>query len=172
MTQKPPVSETTTSKPQETTSNPQPSTSKPEPSPPKSEASPPKSEGSTSKPEASNSKPLEDVLTALFEDQPIKLKENSTADKEKVNSNDQSTTSTTAKPMKLEEIISPGKIKVQIIEAPLHMSPVPGEEMGVGHNTNAMSQSAEILLPRKCASGFTRDTKGRCRRVRKPSGSL
>lgn len=75
---------------------------------------------------------------------------------------------------KLEDMISPGKIKVQIIEAPMgSMGPVPGEEYNVGqvNDGNALSQSSGVLHTRKCGSGFTRDQKGRCRRVRKPGGS-
>lgn len=80
---------------------------------------------------------------------------------------------TTVKVDKFEEIISPGKIKVQILETPMNMSPVPGEEMISGQNEaiNSVPQSGEVMHVRKCVSGFTRDQKGRCRRVRKPGSS-
>ncbi|XP_066260485.1 uncharacterized protein [Euwallacea similis] len=71
------------------------------------------------------------------------------------------------------ESMTPGKIKVQIVEAsgPVLGSPppavgiVPGEEMQHGGTTILES---EVSNYRKCANGFTKDKKGRCRRVRRP----
>lgn len=165
MTQKPLLPGTSTSKPIESNSKPQPqpSTSKPDPNSSKPESS-------TQVPVITTSKPLEEVV---LEEKPLKNKGNNTAENEKTGLNDGSTTSTTAQPVKSEDIISPGKIKVQIIQTPVNLSPMTGEELNLGQNKdlNVLSQNAEIIIPRKCASGYARDQKGRCRRLRKPAGS-
>lgn len=57
---------------------------------------------------------------------------------------------------------SPDKIKVQIIEEPNPI--VPSDDMG----TATVPALGEVLHYRKCASGYARDKRGRCRRVRKP----
>ncbi|KAJ8968538.1 hypothetical protein NQ317_002620 [Molorchus minor] len=62
-----------------------------------------------------------------------------------------------------DETNSPGKIKVQIIETPV--SVIPGEEV---HEQNA-TVPGEIVQLRRCAQGFARDKKGRCRRLRRPN---
>ncbi|XP_050504280.1 uncharacterized protein LOC114333331 [Diabrotica virgifera virgifera] len=74
-----------------------------------------------------------------------------------------SNSSTTQKTAKLDD--SPGKIKVQIIETPIRMSVVPGEDV----EQNETLPQGEILQLRRCATGFTRDKRGRCRRVRRPA---
>ncbi|XP_072388347.1 uncharacterized protein [Diabrotica undecimpunctata] len=74
-----------------------------------------------------------------------------------------SNSSTTLKSGKLDD--SPGKIKVQIIETPVRMSVVPGEDV----DQNETLPQGEILQLRRCATGFTRDKRGRCRRVRRPA---
>lgn len=72
-------------------------------------------------------------------------------------------TTTTQRSTRLEE---PGKIKVQIIEMPASAGKVPGEDT---HEQSEVNPQGDILHVRKCASGFSRDKRGRCRRVRKPS---
>lgn len=74
-------------------------------------------------------------------------------------------TSSTEKSTRLEE---PGKIKVQIIEFPVADSAVPGEDV---HEKGEVVPQGEILQLRKCATGFTRDKRGRCRRVRRPGST-
>ncbi|XP_066155974.1 uncharacterized protein [Euwallacea fornicatus] len=81
----------------------------------------------------------------------------------------------TASPLLPIESMTPGKIKVQIVEAPgsvLGSPPpavgiVPGEEIQHGGTTIL---EGEVSNYRKCANGFTRDKAGRCRRIRKPGG--
>lgn len=162
MTQQPLLPGTSASKPIESNSKPQPSTSKPDPSSSKPESS--------TKVPVTTSKPLQEVV---FEEKPLKNKGNNTVENEKTSSNDESATSTTAQPVKLEDIISPGKIKVQIIQTPMNSNPMTGEELNLEQNKdlNVLSQNSEIVIPRKCASGYARDPKGRCRRLRKPAGS-
>lgn len=125
----------------------------------------------TSKPLLGSTKPPQNELSTT--EDPSKNKENSTMINNDKNTTAEATSTTTAKTEKLEEIISPGKIKVQILETPVSMSLVPGEELTQPQSNvvNSMTQTSEVLHVRKCASGFTRDQKGRCRRVRKPSGS-
>lgn len=134
----------------------QPNTYKPEPSTITSEPS-------TTKPEPSTPKPLPEAQKVV-EETPV---ENQVKDKEVI-------PSSTVGIQNLEDIISPGKIKVQIIEAPMgSLGPVPGEELNVGqiNDGSPISQNAGVIHARKCVSGFTRDAKGRCRRVRKPGAS-
>ncbi|XP_050305037.1 uncharacterized protein LOC126742428 [Anthonomus grandis grandis] len=66
------------------------------------------------------------------------------------------------------------KIKVQIVEGPgpslgnnlLPLGIVPGEDV---QSDSGEVLQGEIASYRKCASGFSRDKKGRCRRLRKPA---
>ncbi|CAH2001935.1 unnamed protein product [Acanthoscelides obtectus] len=69
----------------------------------------------------------------------------------------------------------PGKIKVQIIETPVAdqaISIIPGEEEQPSSvdsdSTNESVPQGDMVHIRKCAQGYTRDKKGRCRRLRKP----
>ncbi|XP_044271114.1 uncharacterized protein LOC123015449 [Tribolium madens] len=57
---------------------------------------------------------------------------------------------------------SPDKIKVQIINESNPIVPI--DDMGTG----TAPTLGEVLHYRKCASGYARDKRGRCRRVRKP----
>ncbi|KAF7285738.1 hypothetical protein GWI33_010157 [Rhynchophorus ferrugineus] len=72
---------------------------------------------------------------------------------------------------------TPGKIKVQILGSPSaamgELSPpagiVPGEDIQSDFGEDILH--GEIASFRRCSAGFSRDKKGRCRRVRKPSNS-
>nr|CAI5842601.1 unnamed protein product [Callosobruchus analis] len=69
----------------------------------------------------------------------------------------------------------PGKIKVQIIETPVAdqaASAIPGEEeqqSGDSDGTSESTPQGEMVHIKKCAQGYARDKKGRCRRLRKPT---
>ncbi|XP_060529129.1 mucin-5AC [Cylas formicarius] len=74
--------------------------------------------------------------------------------------------SSTMKPSSTEEPLSmtPGKIKVQILASPgdlstSHTGLVPGEG----------TEEGDVL--KRCAAGYSRDKKGRCKRVRRPAYS-
>lgn len=72
------------------------------------------------------------------------------------------------------ESMTPGKIKVQILEAPAHsvevssppLGVIPGEDVQADTTTGILQ--GELASYRKCAAGFSRDKKGRCRRIRRP----
>lgn len=70
-----------------------------------------------------------------------------------------------------EYSLNSGKIKVQILETPVlpAVGIVPGEDVGPSQDN---LPSGEVVHYRRCASGFTRDKKGRCRRVRRPNGAI
>ncbi|CAH1374801.1 unnamed protein product [Tenebrio molitor] len=60
---------------------------------------------------------------------------------------------------------SPDRIKVQIIEEPNpNLSIVPSDDVGAA-DAPALG---EVVHYRRCATGYARDKKGRCRRVRRP----
>ncbi|CAG9864045.1 unnamed protein product [Phyllotreta striolata] len=63
-----------------------------------------------------------------------------------------------------EEFSSPDRIKVQIIETPVRTGVVPGEDIAEQNE----APHGDILQIKRCAQGFTRDKRGRCRRVRRP----
>ncbi|KAL1491958.1 hypothetical protein ABEB36_012472 [Hypothenemus hampei] len=72
-----------------------------------------------------------------------------------------------------------GKIKVQILDGYERTTPalpqldhmiVPGEDHGPIDLGDEILQG-EIASYRKCSNGFARDKKGKCRRVRRPTGS-
>nr|CAH7742707.1 unnamed protein product [Callosobruchus chinensis] len=68
----------------------------------------------------------------------------------------------------------PGKIKVQIIETPVSdqaAGVVPGEEdqPADSDGANEAAPQGEMVQIKKCAQGYARDKKGRCRRLRKPT---
>ncbi|XP_030759324.1 uncharacterized protein LOC115884785 [Sitophilus oryzae] len=70
--------------------------------------------------------------------------------------------------------MAPGKIKVQILGSPSaamgELSPpagiIPGEDIQSDIGETVLH--GEMASYRKCATGYSRDKKGRCRRVRKP----
>ncbi|CAH0554547.1 unnamed protein product [Brassicogethes aeneus] len=71
-------------------------------------------------------------------------------------------------PVAEAEMSQPGKIKVQILEAPVstppHVGIVPGEDLGDVNDSLALGDTPL----RRCSSGYSRDKKGRCRKVRRP----
>lgn len=142
--------EPTPIKPDTASDKPNPSTIKPEPS--------------TPKPEASTTKQQQEVPQAAIELEPVKNQESNAVTDEK---KEEAASPSTVSVEKIEEIISPGKIKVQIIEGPL--ASVPGEHVA---DANVTAQTSGVVHTRKCGNGYARDQKGRCRRVRKPGGSL
>lgn len=78
-------------------------------------------------------------------------------------------------PLTQLDSLLPGKIKVQIVEdsslVPMSepaLGIVPGEDVHPQIGDTILQ--GEISSYRRCGSGYARDKKGRCRRVRKPSG--
>ncbi|KAG5867408.1 hypothetical protein JTB14_034389 [Gonioctena quinquepunctata] len=91
-----------------------------------------------------------------------------TTSKQSVDVSKEKTSSTTLKSPRKEESSSPGKIKVQILETPVNLSIVSGEEL---HDQSETLPQNEFLQQKRCASGFARDKRGRCRRVRRPGNA-
>lgn len=79
-------------------------------------------------------------------------------------------TPTTEKSEKVDSVpfstSSPDRIKVQIIEEPTaNIAIVPSDDLGI----SSTSPHGEVLHYRRCASGYARDKRGRCRRIRRPA---
>nr|XP_023020290.1 uncharacterized protein LOC111508888 [Leptinotarsa decemlineata] len=104
------------------------------------------------------------------EKEPTKTEESSVSTESQSNepSKDTGSSTTTPKTLRKDEYSAPGKIKVQIIETPVSVGIVPGEDV---HEPSENLPQGEILQLKRCASGFSRDKRGRCRRVRRPGNS-